>query len=265
MKPQPVLNSSIFNGQIRHRRYAPKQNSFNYHLYMLALDVDEVLNQKLPQGIFGYSWYNPIRFVEKDYLKGEPGSLKQRIQNKVKKLGGQWQEGRVTMLVQARCFGLYFSPANFYFCYNDSDSCQYMLAEVSNTPWNQRHYYLIDMKNQGYTDKEFHVSPFMDLDMKYHWRIKAPEKNSNQLLVHIENITVNNNQEKAKLFDATLALTKQPFTFKMQCKVWSTLPVMTFKIVATIYYQALKLFIKKVPFVSYQSSKTKSASINSIK
>lgn len=258
MNKQQVLSSCIFNGQVRHRRYAPKENSFKYNLYMLALDVDEIQQQKIPKGLFGFSWYNPIRFVEKDYLKGEPGSLKQRIQNKVSTLGGHWCGEKAIMLVQARCFGLYFSPANFYFCYNSVDNCQYMLAEVSNTPWNQRHYYLIDMQGQKITEKEFHVSPFMDLDMVYHWRIKAPNPKHDHLLVHIENFTtIDDKQSQSKVFDATLALTKQPFTFKSQCRVWLTLPIMTFKIVAGIYYQALKLFIKKVPFVAYQSSHKK--------
>lgn len=234
---------------------------------MLCVDVEEVLSGKLNCGLFGSKWFNPIRFVEKDYVKSEPGSLRQRIENKVSDLGGNWQSGRIAMLVQARCFGLYFSPANFYFCYQDdadgkiagsaeNEVCRYMLAEVSNTPWNQRHYYLVDLQKPQISDKEFHVSPFMDLDMSYHWKVKAPLQAKNNLLVNIENHS-NNDLDDTKLFDATLAMTKQPFTKKSLFRVWATLPMMTFKIVLGIYYQAMRLFIKRVPFISYKSGTDK--------
>jgi len=242
--------SAIYQGNVRHRRYFPAKNAFNYRLYMLALDVDEVLQGDINQGILGTQWYKPIRVVEKDYLKGEPGNLKERITSKVNSLGGIWQGNKVVMLVQARCFGLYFSPANFFFCYDENDNCRYMLVEVSNTPWNKRHYYLVDMIETMPTEKSFHVSPFLDLAMQYHWRVKPPQNNNEQLLVHIENIT---HEEKEKVFDATLAMQRVAFSKKNLLNVWCTLPHMSLKIVAGIYYQALKLFAKRVPFVPYQT------------
>ncbi len=253
--PAESLKSKVYTGNIRHRRFTPRDHSFNYSLYMLALDVDEIGQSLAPQGIFGYQWFRPLRFVEKDYLESEPGTLKQRITNKVKQLGGSHNIERVVMLVQARCFGVYFSPANFYFCYDDQDCCVQMLAEVSNTPWNERHYYLVDLINTQSSEKDFHVSPFMDLNMHYHWRIKPPEQMSDKLLIHIENKrhSEDNNTEE-KIFDATLTMKKQGFTQKELWHVWSTLPVMTIKMVAGIYWQALKLFIKRIPFIGHQSS-----------
>jgi len=152
----------------------------------------------------------------------------------------------VVFMGQCRSFGFYFSPANFYFCYQESGECRYMLAEVSNTPWLERHYYLVDLQSDMKTKKTFHVSPFMDLDMTYHWRIKPP---SNKVLVHIEN------HKDHKQFDATLAMTKQEITKRNLLKAWLSAPMMPFKVVAGIYWQAAKLFLKRIPFIAHPDTR----------
>jgi DUF1365 family protein len=224
---------------------------------MLALDVDEVENKRGHKGLFGFSWYNPLRFIEKDYLRGEPNSLSQRIKTKVKSLHGHDQIARILMVAQVRCFGIYFSPVNFYFCYDNNDQCTQMLAEVSNTPWNERHYYLVDLQQVEepiISKKVFQVSPFMDLDMSYKWSVKPPQHDENKLLVKIENIrTDDETGNSQKLFEASLILSKNAFNKRNLLRIWIQLPVMTVNIVLGIYWQALKLYIKKVPFIGYQT------------
>lgn len=252
-----TYKSAIYQGRVRHRRFAPKSHAFSYSLYMLALDLDEVATGSIFHRLLGTHWYNPIRFVEKDYVKGEPTDLAVRIKNKVNELGGCLGEGRISILVQARCLGVYFSPANFYFCYEMQrgiEVCRYMLAEVSNTPWNQKHYYLVDLAIQAPSEKVFHVSPFMDLNMQYKWRINPPSQKRNGLLIHIEN---ERSENKAIVFDATLALKKSAFGGRALFKVWCGLPVMTWNIMLGIYSQALALFLKRIPFISYQTPENK--------
>lgn len=252
-----ACNSAIYQGRVRHRRFAPKAHAFYYSLYMLSLDLDDVANGTVFNFLLGTHWYNPIRFVAKDYVKGEPIDLSVRIKNKVHELGGSFNEGRISILVQARCLGVYFSPANFYFCYEMQagvEVCRYMLAEVSNTPWNQKHYYLVDLAIQAPSEKVFHVSPFMDLNMKYKWKINPPSQRSKGMLIHIEN---EKSENKAIIFDATLALKKSDFSDKALFKVWCGLPVMTWNIMAGIYSQALALFLKRIPFISYQPPENK--------
>lgn len=250
--------SSIYLGNINHRRFSPKHHSFNYSLYMLALDTNEIEEGQSPSWLFGFSIFHPLRFIEKDYLRSEPGSLNQRIRNKVTELAGADSDidiSRIIMLVQVRCFGIYFSPANFYFCYDQNEKCTHMLAEVSNTPWNERHYYLVDLQSKGgmVNEKYFQVSPFMDLDMSYFWQVKPPSNDKDNLVINIESKRENVRSGKAeKLFDVNLFMRKKEFTQKSLLGVWCQLPVMTIKVVCSIYWQALKIFIKGIPFIGYQ-------------
>ena len=128
-----------------------------------------------------------------------------------------------------------------------------MLCEVSNTPWNERHYYLVDMKGDMVNDKQFHVSPFMDLNMSYVWKITPPKPDKGNLLVHIENVrNVSDEIKREKLFDATVALKAKTLNESNLRDLKYQLPLMSVKVVLGIYWQALKIFLKRIPFISYQ-------------
>jgi DUF1365 family protein len=130
-----------------------------------------------------------------------------------------------------------------------------MLAEVSNTPWNERHYYLIDLLNDDtkVNKKAFQVSPFMDLDMSYVWQVNPPSKEKNKLMIHIQNKRSDLESGTADtLFDVNLIMKKKAFNQKSLLGVWCQLPVMTLKVVLGIYWQAMKIFVKRIPFIGYQ-------------
>jgi len=240
------LNSCIYVGEVRHKRFLPRKHSFSYKIFFLAIDVEEMHRLSEMGRWFKWDKFAPLSFRSSDYLQQKNTFNKQQVWQKVEQLGGENLAGRVMFIGQMRCLGLYFSPINLYYCYNQEDQLGYLLTEVSNTPWNERHYYLIDLKGSLVCDKDFHVSPFMDLEMKYHWRVKPPEQH---LSLHIDN------HSEQKIFTASLDMQRIEFCNENLRSCLFAIPVMTLKTLAGIYWQALKLFIKGVPYVAHSSRK----------
>lgn len=276
-----MINSAIYQGKVRHRRFFPKRHDFTYYMYLLALDLDslESINKKLSSYWFAINKAAALSFNEKDYLptaEANRASLKTIVWDKVKSLGGEPHNGRVLFVGQGRCLGLYFSPISLFYCYDKDHQCRYLLAEVSNTPWNQRHHYLIPITNKSKHandtnnvvneplakgdksdsfrhKKDFHVSPFMEMEMDYRWVIKTP---SEQLFVHLENIAHKSLIESKnitsgdKVFDATMVMQMHSMTKASLRKILIMHPAMTVATVLKIYWQALKIWFKKIPYIS---------------
>ncbi|PWQ95357.1 DUF1365 domain-containing protein [Leucothrix arctica] len=238
------MDSAIYSGRVRHRRYGEKSNAFNYKLFLTALDLDE-LNDGLSIGRwFGVEKKAVLSFRHSDYLDGQGKLTAQKVWHKVESLGGENWGGKVTLLGQLRCFDIYFSPVNFYYCHDRGGELRYLVAEVSNTPWNERHCYLVEHKQNVMTDKTFHVSPFMNEDMAYRWRFTPLNP---RLYLNIDNVEPDGN----KLFDATIYMDKQAFTRSNLIKQLIKIPAMTVKTMLGIYWQAAKIYLKGISYVTY--------------
>lgn len=242
------MHSCLYAGRVRHRRFAPKPHDFNYRLFYVYLDLDEL------DVIFARRWFwstsRPALawFRQSDHLQHSAVPLKQAITNVVEQHTGQRPQGPIRLLTQLRYFGYVFNPVSFYYCFDHSGTqLETIVAEVNNTPWGERHLYVLPQHRSNTStsnvrielDKEFHVSPFMPMDIHYNWAFTAPEQ---QLTVHMENY-----RHSEKLFDATLALQQQPINGRNCARVLLRYPFMTIKIIGAIYWQALKLLFKGTP------------------
>lgn len=234
------MNSAIYIGPVIHHRLKPVEHRFVYQINMVCVDLDE-LPELFNKSIgFGPQWWQPLRFKRSDYL-GE-GDLKKAIAKKIKQLTGETISGRVMLLCQLRYFGLYFSPVNFYYLYDENDHWRYLLAEVSNTPWNEKYYYAIPAEKTWQHQKAFHVSPFNPIEQHYHWQLSPLGQRAK---LHI------NVHREDKEFQAGINLEHHPFSSKLLWQLMIKMPLMPVKILTGIYSHAFRLWRKSAPFYSH--------------
>lgn len=251
------MNSCLYVGTLRHRRHTPVPHAFRYRLFMCCIDLAEL------DVVFANRWLWSTKrpalawLRRSDYLGDPTVPLDLEVRALVERETGQRPRGPVRLLTHLRMFGHGFNPVSFYYCYDQSGSkIDAIVAEITNTPWGERHAYVLSPNEHAAAgdrlhfqfDKCFHVSPFMPMDMAYDWRFTVPGE-------HLA-VFMKNQQADKRVFDATLNLERRAMSGANLALALLRFPWLTVQVVIAIYWQAMRLWFKRVPRFDHPSPGT---------
>ena len=254
MIPEP----GIYRGELRHRRLEPRRHEFTYSLFMAWLDIDRLPELMRQSRWTSYNRFNWASFDERDHFGDPRLSLRERLQHDAEAHGVRMPGGPIFLLTHLRYLGYCFNPISFYFCYDAAGRVDTVLAEVNSTFGESRNYWLSAQNRQPPEDslryrcpKTMHVSPFMAMNLDYEFALTEPAA---KLVAHMNTSTRLAGSESATpFFNATLTLAHQAWTSHNIARVLARHPWMTLKVIAAIHWQALRLFLKKVPVFTHPS------------
>ena len=250
-----ALASAIYEGTVVHCRHQPRRHRFTYRMAQLYLDLDELDTVFAGRWLWSVGRANIAQWRRDDYMAPEVPSLAEAVRDVVRRQTGVTVTGPVRMLAHLRYFGYVFNPVTFYYCFAaDGTTLLAVVAEITNTPWRERHAYALAVDaGHRHADgtrwcfaKTFHVSPFMPLDRHYRWTLGVP---GDALRVHMR-VDAPSHHE----FDATLQLRRRPITPRNLARVLWRYPLMTAKVIGAIHLEALRLWLKRVPVYTHPAS-----------
>ena len=256
------MKSALYTGWIQHRRFGPARNAFRYPVFMSYLDLAE-----LPR-VFARRWFwsahrpAPVWFRRADYLGPPEVPLDTAVRDLVEASTGARPRGPVRLLTHLRFFGYSFNPVSFYYVFDATDTCvETIVAEITNTPWKERHAYVLPVATamrstsrawQFSFNKQFHVSPFLPMELRYDWSFGVPAAG---LHVHMENHARSTGEER--VFDATLNLRRREISARVLASALFRFPFSSLRVAGLIYWQALKLLLKRAPFHAHPGHSAK--------
>jgi len=240
------MQSALFEGTIRHRRFAPRPHRLAYPLFMLYADLAEL------DTLFAGSWLAstrrpaPLRLRREDHFGPSERPWAEVVRDAVAERLGRRPEGAVRLLTHPRTLGFRMNPVSLFYLFDGAGGLDAVLAEVTNTPWDERHLYVVDARRrrgraiEAELEKAFHVSPFLPMDTTYRWRLTEPGE---RLAVHMETL-----RDGEKLLDATLRLERRPLDPENLRRALLRHPAMTMRVWLWIYLHAARLWAKGAPF-----------------
>ena len=240
-----IEQSYIYNGRVIHKRFKPKKHFFKYSVFSLFLDLDEIneLDQQIP--FFSYNKFNILSFFDKDHGHRDGSSIKDWLIHVLQKKNISTINIKIKILCYPRIFGYVFNPLSVFFIYDADSNPIAILYEVKNT-FGEQHTYVfkIDIKNKQIFNnckKKFYVSPFMDLESKYFFKVLIPNERLS--------VIIDQRDKEGKLLFASQDGERVKLSSKNLLISYLKHPLMTLKIISAIHYEALKLWIKGIKLV----------------
>lgn len=256
-----TLASAIYTGHIRHRRYTPKHHAFTMPIWMLYLDLSELGEVFSASRWWSCREFAPVRYHRSDYLGDPSRGLDTCVRDEAEQQLGFRPSGPVRMLTHLRQFGYVFNPVTFYYCFDPhGERLEAVVAQITNTPWNERHAYALDARDTGESPrfgftKAFHVSPFQPMGLGYDWVFSTPNHDEGSTLGVMMNLTDTPTAgTSTRVFDALLRLNRVEITEQSVRSTIARYPLLTARVTARIHLEALKLWIKRVPISPHPKS-----------
>ncbi len=247
--------SAIYVGKVTHRRLRPRIHALAYRVYMLLLDLDEVDRldlRVLRRGRFGLMSFDP-----RDHGDGSATPLKIQTERRLRLAGVEGPLGAVRLLTMPRVLGYGFNPISLYFCHRPDGDLMAVVHEVTNT-FGERHAYVAPTQGAGRihrhtAPKRLHVSPFMDIDMGYAFRLSEPGETV-EVLIDL------NDSEGLRLATAFTGA-RRPLTDGQLLRAWLTHPLLTLKVIAGIHWEALRIWTRGVAYRRKPAPPTEPATV----
>lgn len=245
-----MKSSCIYEGRVNHARQVPVPHAFTYRLFMMYLDLDELPSVFNRYWLWSTSGTAVARFRREHHLGENNQPLGDAVRDLVEADSGKRPSGPIRLLTNLSYFGYCFNPVSFYYCFDGTGSqVEFIVAEVNNTPWGEQNCYVMDCSANPHGPwrfapiKKMHVSPFMPMDVDYSWLLSKPAE---QLAV-----SMTNKKDGEKIFNAAMTLGRTPITSGSLASVLLRFPFQSAKIIISIYWQALRLWLKKVPLYAH--------------
>lgn len=238
------MRSALYEGTVAHHRHTPVEHRFSYRVALPFVDLDELDELIGLHPLWSQERHNIVSFWRRDYLADRAGPLKQVVHDIVEEHLGRRPTGPVAMLAHFRTWGWLFNPISLYYCFDpQGHHVEALVAEVTNTPWHERHVYVVGRPGRHRFAKELHVSPFFDMDMDYELSYAKP---GDRLALSMRAVRGDNT-----LFDAGLRLQRhEADRLALGRLVWNH-PFTTLRVSGGIYGQALAPWREGAPFVAH--------------
>lgn len=240
------MDSCIYEGRVSHTRTSPALHRFEYRVFMMYLDLDELPDLFDEFWLWSSSRPAPARFKREKHLGPSDVPLADAVRDRVEAETGKRPSGPVRLLTNLSYFGYWFNPVSFYYCYSaDGERIEYIVAEVNNTPWGEQDTYTLECsgENRGAwrfsPTKKMHVSPFIDMNVDYDWVLSAPRDRLSVFMA--------NSRDGKRFFDATMRMERREISAGSLASVLARFPFHTLKVIGAIHWQALKLWLKRCP------------------
>jgi DUF1365 family protein len=240
------LKSKIFESRVMHHRLVPQKNSFHYNIYTFALDLDELETMDKKLTFFSMEKWNLFSFYKKDHLDYGHPTHKENMISYVRENGCNTPISRVLLITNMRVLGYVFNPVCFYYFYDSNDQVACVVVEVHNTFGEMKPFYLgsEDLKEGQYYNKiynkYFYVSPFQDLETSFEFTLYPP---SDKMKIGIDDW-----KDGKKVFLSSYIGDAKTMESANLLKYFFKYPLVTLRVIFLIHWQAMILFLKKVPF-----------------